>query len=142
MSQARYRYRCPGADTAGRGLTASVLHVGDCCERFARLAPWRQARTGLLDTAPVTVRRDREELPKPPAPVEISLAEATAVLAALQARAAQFPDEEPPGATVHLYYVDGENTLDDVMALMDLGRPYNLVVGYRRYRTAPDKEQA
>lgn len=135
------RYRCPGADERGLGLTATVIHAGDCCERFDRLAPWQQARTGLRDlTRRLTPPPRRGEMPRPPEREEISLAELAALIAKMQARAARFPDEEPPGASDLAYYVEGENTLDDMLALIDLGRPYNLVAGYRRHHATPQEK--
>jgi hypothetical protein len=120
-------YACPGVDEYGHGLTARTVHMNGCCAQFALASPERRAETGLR----LPGHAPREELPLPPAPQTLTVSQLAELVAELFRRATEFPDEEPPGATVWVEY-GPEHTEADVQALYDLGRPYNLVLGYRR----------
>lgn len=118
------RYACPGVDTSRHG---TVVHLNSCCVTFALASDERRAETGVRRGG----HEQREELPRPLRPETITVPELAQVVAGLIARAAQFPDEEPPGATVWVQY-GPEHTEADVQALYDLGHPYNLVLGRSR----------
>lgn len=96
--------------------------------QFALASPERRAETGLRFP---DHSQPREELPQPPQPQVITVPELAALVADLQRRATEFPDEEPAGATAWVQY-GPEHNESDVQALYDLGRPYNLVLGHRR----------
>lgn len=127
-------YRCPGVNEYGRGQTGRTVHLNGCCAQFALMSDERRAELGLRlpGLAP------REELPRPPGPQMLTVAQLAQVVADLQRRATEFPDEEPPGATVWVQY-GPSHTEAAVRALAELGQPYNLVLGYRRVPTDPEE---
>lgn len=128
-------YRCPGVDEYGHGLTARTVHMNGCCAAFLLMSEERKAEVGLRTP---TAYVGAEERPVPPVPESISVPQLAKLVEKMIARAAEFPDEEPPGASVWVEY-GPSHTLDDVMALRDLGEPYNLVVGYRRVPVDPEE---
>lgn len=128
-------YRCPGVDEYGRGLSARTVHMSGCCAAFLLMNDERKAEVGLkIPTAYLA----EPERPRPPVPESISVPQLAKLVEKMIARAAEFPDEEPPGASVWVDY-GPSHTLDDVMALRDLGEPYNLVLGYRRVPIDPEE---
>jgi hypothetical protein len=127
-------YRCPGVDEVGHGQTVRIVHAGGCCAQFALMSEQRRQEAGLR----LPGLTPREELPLPPAPPVLTVAQATRVIAELQRRATEFPDEEPPGTTIWVEY-GPRHTEADVQALRDLGEPYNLVLGYRRAPVDPEE---
>lgn len=110
------------------------MHADGCCAQFALMSDGRRAELGLRYPG----LTPREELPRPPAPQTLTVAQLARVVAELQRRATEFPDEEPPGATVWVQY-GPSHTEADVRALAELGRPYNLVLGYCRAPTDPEE---
>lgn len=125
-------YRCPGTARQELTLDVGITHLDGCCARFALMSATRRAEIGLAHVG--TRTESREELPRPPGPPVLTVPQLAREIETLQRRAAQFPDEEPPGATLWVEY-GPEHTLQDVLALYDLGQPYNLVLGYRRILT-------
>jgi hypothetical protein len=124
-------YRCPGlGEPVGR---ARRVHADSCCARFALMSPERRAKDGVrYGFAP------RPELPKPPEREEITVRQLAELIGKMQRRATMHPDEEPPGASVSVAF-GPSHTEADVLALYDLGRPYNLVLGWRRVPTDPEE---
>ncbi len=128
-------YRCPGVDEYGRGLTAQTVHMNGCCSAFLLMSEERKARVGLKIPATYVPEEPR---PAPPDQRLLTVPELIKLVEKMIARAAEFPDEVPPGASVLVEY-GPSHTLEDVLALYDLGRPYNLVLGYRRVPTDPEE---
>ncbi len=124
-------YRCPGlGEPVGR---ARRVHADSCCARFVLMSAERRARVGVrYGYAP------RPELPRPPECEEITVRQLAQLIEKMQVRAATFPDEEPPGASVSVVY-GPSHTEAEVLALYDLGRDYNLVLGWRRVPTDPEE---
>jgi len=124
-------YRCPGlGEPVGRQRRQ---HADSCCARFALMSAERRAKVGVrYGYAP------RPELPKPPERPDITVRQLAQLIEKMQVRATMFPDEEPPGASVSVAYGPSHSEAE-VMALYDLGRPYNLVLGWRRVPTDPEE---
>jgi hypothetical protein len=124
-------YRCPGiGEPGGRGRR---VHADGCCAQFLLMSDERRAKVG--------VRRGyapRPELPKPPVPPDLTVRQLAKLIEKMQVRATMFPDEEPPGASVSVAY-GPSHTEAEVLALYDLGREYNLVLGMRRVPTDPEE---
>lgn len=123
-------FRCPG--TGGRAR-APAVHDDACCARFAVMSAQRRADAGIAVSGPVR----RADCPQPPRAEVLSVPELAAAVEAMQRRATEFPDEEPPGASLVVEY-GPSHTERDILALYDLGRPYNLVLGYRRVPNDPE----
>lgn len=130
-------YRCPGVTESGRGLTATTVHVDDCCARFALMSPQQRAETGLQVP---TYSGHAEARMAPPPPAGISVRQLVDLVAELQRHASEHPDVEPGDTTVWVDIAPDED-LVEVLALIDLGRPYGLVVGWRRVHN-PSEESA
>lgn len=128
-------YRCPGSAEYRHGESTRTVHLDGCCARFALMSDERRAEIGLRYSDHV---QEREELPRPPAPETVTVPQLARLVAALQKRATEFPDEEPLGASAWVEY-GPSHSLADVQALYDLGKPYNLVLGYRRVPTDPEE---
>ncbi len=128
-------YRCPGINEGEPGTAMRTVHADGCCAQFALMSPQHRAQIGLRLHLPG--HEVREELPRPPAVTTLSVPQAARLVADLQRRAAEHPDEEPPGATAWVEY-GPSHTEADLQALKDLGQPYNLVLGYRRVPHDPE----
>lgn len=121
-------YRCPGHIQHDGARRARTVHADGCCARFALMSGERRALTGRVSHT----AGPREQRTGPPPPDVLDVAGLAAVVAGLQRRAEEFPDETPAGATVWVQY-GPEHTRAEVEALCELGRPYNLVVGLSRH---------
>lgn len=130
-------YRCPGRDEYGHGQNAQTVHLAGCCAQFALMTDERRAEVGLR-LPDYAARRGAEPRPAPPAGQVLTVPQLAQAIEAMQRRATEFPDEEPPGASLWAQY-GPEHTLEDVQALAQLGRPYNLVLGYRRAPADPEE---
>lgn len=123
-------FTCPGLSSYGRGLREATVHNGACCQSFAALTTTERERRGLRLPA------EPEPLFEPPTyEVDIiGVPALIAIVADLQRRATENPDEllEP---TIVYVEIGPEHVYEEVLALIDLGRPYGLVVGHRRRHT-------
>lgn len=126
--------RCPGVDSYGHGHGETTVHADGCCARFALAGDEMRERTGLR----IPVRSERDEpRPVPPDPEIIDVAQLCAVVEDLQYRATADPDAEL-GDTIVWVEIAPEDDLEEVLALIDLGRPYGLVAAWRRVLNSPE----
>jgi hypothetical protein len=123
-------YRCPGYEYED---TARTAHADGCCARFVLMSEERRAEVGRRQPS----TEPRPEPSRPPAPETITVPELIKIVAGMQRRATEQPDEEPPYVTVWIE-IGPDDDFDHVMALIDMGRPYNLVPGWRQVHT-PEK---
>lgn len=126
-------YRCPGGAEYGHGETARTVHLDGCCARFALMTDERRAEIGLRYSDHTT---EREELPRPPAPETVTVAELAKIIAEMQRR-----DTEQPGVEqdqIVWLEIGADDDYEQALALIELGRPYGLVVGHRRSATTTE----
>lgn len=124
-------YTCPGNTGYGRGLNrAAAVHGAGCCAQFALMTDERRAEVGLHQPAPE---------PRPvsePYRVDLTAIEDLApLISRLQREATEHPDQEPAGVIAYVKVPAGF-PMDQFQALLELGRPYGLVVGYSREAAA------
>lgn len=122
-------YACPGLPS--RAPDGAASHNGACCVSFVALSPAERERRGVR-------RAGFEHEPRPElAPYEVDVIDVPtliAIVADLQRRATEKPDEllEP---TIAYVEITPEHGYEEVLALIELGRPYGLVAGHRRSAT-------
>jgi hypothetical protein len=126
--------RCPGVDRRSHRHGQTTVHADGCCAQFILASAEVRERTGLR----ISMHEpSAEPRPVPPVPKSITVPELISLVTELQRDAAQFPDEVPDDLMVWVD-ITPEYDLDEVMALIDLGRPYGLVVGWRRVLNSPE----
>lgn len=126
--------RCPGVDSYRHGQGETTVHPDGCCARFALSSDEQRERVGLRIPMP---GRAAEPRLVPPVPASLTVAELIDLVADLQRQATETPDAEPDDTFVWVD-ITPDYDLDEVMALIDLGRPYGLVAGWRRVHNSPE----
>lgn len=119
-------YGCPGVTSYGRGLNQKFVHGSGCCAAFALSSDEERERRGIRWVAPE--HRPASQLYE----VDIiGIDQLITIVERLQREATEQPGQEPSG-TIAFVQISRDYPIEQFHALVELGRPYGLVVGWRR----------